>query len=140
MVKLCHHRKAEKDGRIVCQKIVQRDNEVTPNICRTCPAMAINCDHLRFTLQKITSTAILVRYGNGRTEIWNDEPPRIEFVRSACAVKVMPVESPRQCAGCGMRCPAMVEEVAPAQEEIERGRVPQPVQVIPFPARSVASR
>jgi len=133
MVKPCRYRKAEEDGRIVCQKIAQGDDEVTPNVCRTCPAMAINCDHLRFTLQKITPTAILVRYGNGRTEIWNDEPPRIEFLHSACAVEVMPIESPRQCAGCVLRCPAMAEEV-------EQERALQPAQVIPFPAREVASR
>ena len=141
MYRPCRYRTAAEDGRIICQKITQGNNEVAPNICRTCPAMAIHCDHLRFTLQKIIPSTILVRYGNGRTELWDDDPPRIEFVRGACAAKVMPIDDPRQCAGCALRCPTMIEEVTPAQEEaIEPQRVLQPAQVIPFPAREMASR
>jgi hypothetical protein len=139
MHKPCRYRQAEEDGRITCPKITQGDTQVSPNICRSCPAAAINCSHLRFTLRKFTPTTILVRYGNGRTEIWNDEPPRIEFLHAACAAKVLPIESPRQCAGCTLRCPAMAEEVIPAQE-VERGRVLQATQVIPFPAQNVATR
>lgn len=134
MFKPCCYRRAEEDGRIICEKIIQGDNEVSPNVCRTCPAMAINCGHLRFSLQKISPNTILVRYGNGRTEIWNDEPPRIEFVRGACATKVMPIEGPRQCVGCTLRCPTVVEQV-------ERQKVPQVApQIIPFPAREAVAQ
>jgi len=95
---LCQHRSVAADGRIVCAKITLGDNEVSPNLCRNCPAKTIACHHLRFSLQKSSPSAIVVRYVNGRTEVWNDKPPSVSFLRAACAAKVAPITSPRECA------------------------------------------
>jgi len=132
-MKPCKFRKAEDDGRIVCEKIVLGDNEVDPNICRTCPLTAINCSHLRFTLHRVESATIVVRYGNGRSEIWPGEPARVELAHGACAARVIPVEDPRSCTGCALRSPAVVPEQVVARP------APAP-RVIPFPARAAGAR
>jgi hypothetical protein len=93
-----------KEGRIVCAKIVEGENEVTPNTCRTCPFKAVNCAHLRFSLRQTSPSPLIVRY-NGRTEIWDDEPPQLLFQQAACAARVAPVDHPRVCAGCTLRQP-----------------------------------
>jgi hypothetical protein len=100
---LCQHRSVAADGRIVCAKITLGDNEVSPNLCRNCPAKTIACRHLRFSLQKLCPSAIVVRYAGGRTEVWNDEPASVSFVHAACAAKVAPITSPRECAACSLR-------------------------------------
>ncbi|MGD2207423.1 MAG: hypothetical protein PVH17_11665, partial [Anaerolineae bacterium] len=41
--RLCEHRTVSKEGRIVCRKIVEGEGEVSPNVCRACPARAVNC-------------------------------------------------------------------------------------------------
>ena len=108
----CEHRTVAKDGRIVCSKIVIGDNEVTPDVCRTCPMKAVNCAHLRFSLKQIAPSRLVVRY-NGREEVWNDDPPEVRFEQSACAARVMPIAHPRQCVGCALRQPVQaVVEVA----------------------------
>jgi hypothetical protein len=99
----CKHRRVAADGRIVCAKITSGDNEVSPNLCRNCPAETIACHHLRFSLQKSSPSAIVVRYANGRTEVWNDEPPSVSFLHAACAAKVAPISSPTECAACSLR-------------------------------------
>jgi hypothetical protein len=107
----CEHRTVSKDGRIVCAKILEGENEVTPNTCRTCPFKAVNCAHLRFSLRQTNPSPLIVRY-NGRTEIWNDEPPQLLFKQAACAAKVSPIDHPRLCAGCALRQP-LQETAAP---------------------------
>lgn len=101
---ICENRTVSKDGRIVCSKIVEGDNEVSPNVCRECPFRAIDCSHLRFTLRLEAASPLIVRY-NGRTEVWDDGPAGLGFERAACDVKVMPVYEPRSCAGCALRKP-----------------------------------
>ena len=136
--KVCTHRSVACDGRIVCSKITEGDNEVSPNICRDCPARQVGCDKLRFSLEKSSPSPIVVRYGNGHSEVWNDEPARISFLRAACAVKVVPISDPRQCAACALRAvsEAVVEEiplpraVRQAHQEVAGGG-----KVIAFPQR-----
>jgi len=134
----CAHRSVARDGRIVCDKIAEGDNEVSPNICRDCPARQVGCDKLRFSLEKSSPSPIVVRYGNGHSEVWNDEPSRITFLRAACVAKIAPISDPRQCAACALRT---VGE--PVLEEVPLPRVVRPThrqaarggKVIPFPQR-----
>lgn len=99
---ICSHRSVAADGRIVCDIIASGDCEVSANLCRDCPAKAIACEHLRFALQKMASSPITVRYATGRVEVLDDHPPRIAFLRAACAEKVTPINSPRECVGCAL--------------------------------------
>jgi hypothetical protein len=126
----CEHRKVSRDGRIICSKIALGDNQVSPNLCRDCPAKACDCGNLRFCLQKSSLSPVVVRWGNGNTEVWDDQPPAISFLHSACNVRTIPISSPGDCMGCVLR------EGALAQEEIHT--VPQEAvavaqdNVIPF--------
>ena len=130
---LCEHRSVAADGRIVCAKITLGDNEVSPNLCRNCPAKTIACHHLRFSLQKSSPSAIVVRFVNGRTEVWNDEPPSVSFLRAACAAKVAPITSSKECVACSQRLTTLPQPQA--REKVDRrkpggGKVvslPQPV-------------
>jgi hypothetical protein len=136
--RICAHRSVDRDGRIICKKIVEGDNEVSPNLCRDCPAKQVGCDKLRFSLEKSSASPIVVRYGNGHCEVWNDEPARVRFLRAACMTKVVPISDPRQCAACALRA---VRE--PVLEEIPLPQVVRPAhrevavggKVIPFPQR-----
>jgi hypothetical protein len=132
--KICQYRSVDRDGRIICKKIVEGDNEVSPNLCRDCPARQITCDKLRFSLQKLSASPIVVRYGNGHSEVWGDEPARITFLRAACMAKVVPISDPRQCAACALRT---VGE--PVLEEIPVPRVATGGKVIAFPQRVAAA-
>lgn len=132
-MKPCEYRTALEDGRIICEKITEGNPEVNPNICRHCPMTAINCQHLRFTLCKVGHKPILVRYGNGATEVWDDNPPGVELVRGACAEKVMPVTGARDCVGCRVRSPAH-EVPARERQPVESATVVASVgNVIQFP-------
>ncbi|CAG0947654.1 hypothetical protein ANRL1_04388 [Anaerolineae bacterium] len=102
-LKPCPYRQADNDGHILCDKIKSGDREVAPNICRACPVSAINCAHLRATLDHQARPPITVRYGNGKTEVWDDPAPTISLERAACAAKVVPIHSARDCAGCALR-------------------------------------
>ena len=130
---LCEHRNVAADGRIVCAKITLGDNEVSPNLCRNCPAETIACHHLRFSLQKSSPSAIVVRYASGRTEVWNDEPPSVSFLRAACAARVAPITSPRECAACSLHLATLPQPQArkkAARHKPREGKVvplPQPV-------------
>jgi hypothetical protein len=104
-LKLCPYRQVDDEGHILCDKIKTGDREVSPNICRACPVAAINCNHLRATLNHQARPPLTVRYGNGKTEIWDAVAPSISLQRAACAVKVTPIHSPRDCAGCPIRQP-----------------------------------
>jgi ABC-type Fe3+-hydroxamate transport system substrate-binding protein len=130
----CPYRSVGQDGRIVCKAISVGDNEVSPNLCRECPARMIGCDQLRFSLQKVASQPITVRYVTGRMEVLDDQPPRIAFLRAACAQKIAPVNSPAECAHCLYRCDsAAVPVVASATVTSGQGKV------IPFPRRVAAA-
>ncbi len=133
--KLCAHRSVTRDGRITCRKIVEGDNEVSPNICRDCPARQSGCDKLRFSLRKSSPSPIVVRYGNGHSEVWNDQPPEITFLRAACIAKIAPISDPRQCAACALR--------SAGEPVLEESRLPRKVarggKVIPFPQRVAAA-
>jgi hypothetical protein len=132
--KVCPYRSVARDGRIVCSKITEGDNEVSPNLCRECPARQINCDKLRFSLEKSSPSPIVVRYGNGHSEVWNDEPARITFHRAACAAKIAPISDPRQCAACALRTAG-----EPVLEEIPLPKLPRGGKVLPFPQRVAAA-
>lgn len=126
----CEHRKVSKDGRFICAQIVEGDNEVSPNICRDCPFKAVDCGHLRFSLRQTEPSRLVVRY-NGRTEVWDDDPPELHFERAACTAKVMPIYTPRSCAGCALRHPLQ----APAERPERRRKVAGAGRVVSFPSR-----
>jgi hypothetical protein len=127
---LCEHRSVAADGRIICAKITLGDNEVSPNLCRNCPAKTIACRHLCFSLQKSSPSAIVVRYAGGRTEVWNDEPPSVSFLHAACAAKVAPISSPKECAACSLRLTTLPQ---PQAREKVAQRKPRGGKVVPFP-------
>lgn len=130
----CLYRSVGQDGRIVCKAISVGDNEVSPNLCRECPVKMIGCDQLRFSLQKVASRPITVRYVTGRTEVLDDQPPRITFLRAACAKTVAPVSSPVECGRCVHRCETVAASVvAPAAGANAQGKV------IAFPRRVAAA-
>jgi len=99
----CQHRSVSEDGRVTCDKIIVGDDEVSPQVCANCPASASDCQHLRFCLEKIALTPITVRWASGRMEVWDDQPPRVSFLRAACALKATPVLSPADCLDCASR-------------------------------------
>jgi hypothetical protein len=126
---LCEHRTAAKDGRIICSKVTQGDNEVSPNLCRECPYRAVNCSYLRFSLRQTSPSPLIVRY-NGRTEIWDDGPNELSFEHAACAAKVIPIYGPRSCAGCALRKPVQ----APAQRQTQARKPAAIGKVVAFPS------
>ena len=135
----CEHRTVSKDGRIICGKIVEGDSSVSPDICRGCPVRAVNCCHLSFSLQQTSPSPLVVRF-NGRTEVWDDDPPEILFDQAACAARVIPIASPRSCAGCTLRQPAESTQVGIAEVPIQRKRRAEAMgKVVPFPRRRVAA-
>ena len=141
----CEHRSVAPDGRIVCRKIAWGENDVSPSLCRACPSQTVNCAHLRFSLRHSPPSSLLVRF-SGRTEVWTDDRPALEFQQAACALQVMPLHSPRSCASCAMRQPIRAAE-APARTaaETEPAARPRPAnaggtrptvtpgKVVPFP-------
>ncbi len=129
---LCEHRKVSNDGRIVCAKIVAGENRVTPNECRRCPFRRVNCAHLRFSLEQTSPNPIIVRF-NGRQEIWDNGPPELRFAQAACAVKVMPVEHPADCARCALRRPLSTPATA------QTPPVAEGAKIVPFPLRRAAA-
>lgn len=134
MNQVCPHRSVTDDGRVFCRKIVWGDSEVSPNVCRACPARLCNCAHLRFSLQKKENSPIVVRYGNGRTEVWDDDPPQVGFLHAACTLKVAPIASAKDCAGCNLRRAILpLSEVATGERKrASRGKI------IAFPQQPVA--
>lgn len=111
-LKPCPHRTVDSGGRILCGLIKTGDQEVSVNLCRACPVPQINCQHLRAAIQKRTSTPITVRYATGRVEVWDDEVPSVGFKQAACAVKTMPIHSPRDCSGCPLRLAYAIPQTA----------------------------
>ncbi len=159
-LKPCPYRLVDDVGQILCDKIKSGDREVSPNICRACPVAAINCAHLRATLDHQARPPITVRYGNGKTEVWEDPAPAIALERAACAAKVTPIHSPRDCAGCALRQalvvadaiqPAGIKPQLPDRRPARAPRVaprpisapitqPQPVAQVSQPAPAADAR
>jgi hypothetical protein len=129
----CEHRTVSKDGRIVCVKIIEGENRVSPDVCRACPFRAINCAHLCFSLRQTSPSPLLVRF-NGRTEIWDDDPPELRFEHAACAARVVPVEQFRTCVGCSLRQPVQAPVEQPARRRSARAGM-----VVPFPQREAVA-
>lgn len=127
-IQTCPHRSVAKDGRIICKMILSGDNEVSPNLCHDCPARAIACDQLRFSLQKMSSHPIIVRYATGRVEVLDDQPSRIAFLRAACQEKVMPVNTPLECTRCELHWERVAQPIA-RTTSVPAGKG----KVIPFP-------
>ncbi len=98
----CPHRSVSKDGRVVCAKIHQGDDSLSPNLCQRCPFRTIDCAHLRFSLRLSSPSPLVVRF-NGRTEIWDDDPPRLSFAQAACAALALPIEQCHGCSTCPLR-------------------------------------
>ncbi len=154
----CPYRQVDDEGHILCDKIKTGDREVSPNICRACPVAAINCAHLRATLDHHARPPLTVRYGNGKTEIWDDVAPSINLQTAACAAKVVPIHSPRDCAACPIRQPLVMADTlnvvapraaaevaaaatAPRQPVRRAPRVvPAPVAVVTQPAPAADAR
>jgi hypothetical protein len=131
----CEHRTVAKDGRIVCAKIARGDNEVSPDVCRTCPVSTVGCIHLRFSLRQTSPSPLIVRY-NGRTEIWDDDPSLLCFERAACAARVMAIESTRLCATCTLRQSEQIPAETPAHPLQRTGSLGR---VVPFAQPQVAA-
>jgi hypothetical protein len=129
----CPHCAVKEDGCITCQKIAGADTEVSPAICQHCPARACDCGFLRFTLSKIVLTPVTVRWADGRVEVWNSQPPRVLFLRSACALKKTPLASSLDCLGCAWRrSPVTMAPKPPADPQV---RLPVNDNVLPFVTR-----
>ncbi|MBI5304932.1 MAG: hypothetical protein HY868_22555 [Chloroflexi bacterium] len=135
-LKPCPYRQVDDEGHILCDKIKTGEREVTPNICRACPVAAINCAHLRGTLDHQARPPITVRWGNGKSTVLEDAAPTIALGRAACAAKVIPIHSPRDCAGCALRQP-LPEVIAPTRTTNER-RTRATAPVAPSPIAPAA--
>lgn len=143
-LKPCPFRHASEEGHILCDKIKTGEKQVSPNICRGCPISAINCSHLRAILDHSARLPITVRYGNGKTEVWDDVGgPAIKLERAACAAKVIPINSARECASCSLRQALITPEMI-ANNAVPKPSVPEPRPTIdrrksrPAPAQPVA--
>jgi len=134
----CPYRHVGDEGHIVCDKIKTGDREVTPNICRACPIAQINCGHLRATLDHQGHAPVVVRWGNGKTQVWDDQAPSISFRNAACAEKVIPIHSGKECAGCQLRQPLLavqaIARATPAERRPTVTRASRAVANQPAPA------
>lgn len=130
----CSHRKVDDGGRILCGLIKGSDREVSIELCRACPVPQINCQHLRAAMQKTISTPITVRFATGRVEVWDNEAPTIGFKQAACAVKAMPIHSPRDCTGCPLRMAQVLPQTA--TQVARRAKATDPVRLEPAQAPS----
>ena len=143
-LKPCPYRQVDDEGHILCDKIKTGDRAVSPNLCRVCPIAAIHCAHLRATLDHQAHPPLTVRYGNGKTELWDDRAPALNLHTAACAAKIVPIHSPRDCAACPIRqpliaaealnlAPRAVTEVAAANTAGRRPPLRRPPRVAPAP-------
>jgi hypothetical protein len=129
----CPHCAVKEDGCITCQKIAGADTEVSPAICQKGPARACDCAFLRFTLSKIILTPVTVHWADGRVEVWDSQPPRVSFLRSACALKKAPLASSLDCLGCAsQQSPATMTPTAPADPQVP---LPPKDNALPFVPR-----
>jgi hypothetical protein len=102
-LKPCLYRQVNDDGLILCGKIKTGDRAVTGDDCQACPIAQIDCSHLRATLLHAGHPPLLVRYGNGKMEVWDDPTPPLAFERAACAAQIQPLHSSHECTGCAQR-------------------------------------
>jgi hypothetical protein len=130
MLKYCQHRNVSEDGKVICQKIARGDQEVSLAICEACPAAQCNCGHLRFSLEKEGDTAVMIRYGNGRTELLEGGPSGVRLTKSACAAQLRPVDTRKDCVGCPLRSNGFVHDVIPP---VQIDVMPARAKIIPFP-------
>ena len=129
-LKPCPFRLVDSVGQILCDKIKIGERQVSAQICNACPVAAIDCAHLRATLEQQSRPAITVRWGNGKSEVWDTAAPTVALGRAACAAKVMPIHSPRDCAGCALREPlARENKIVPAPTSARRASQPAPPPV-----------
>ncbi len=134
-LKPCPYRHADDDGLILCNQIKTGDREVSPNLCRVCPIANINCAHLRATLAHHVRPPITVRWGNGKTEVWDDLADNaLSLARAACAAKVTPIASARDCAGCALRVPLVTAAPPTAAQPIAAPRLHATPSAPPAPA------
>ncbi len=99
----CLYRRVNDDGLVLCGKIKTGDRAVTGGDCQACPIVQIDCSHLRATLLHSGHPPLLVRYGNGKMEVWDDPTPPLTFERAACAVRIQSLASSHECAACAER-------------------------------------
>ena len=102
MLRPCQYRKVTNDGQLACAKISGPNREVSAEICQACPVAAIDCQHLRVSLQKEEGGSITVRFGNGRSEVWAAEPTHVYMRRAACAALCVQISGPQMCIGCAV--------------------------------------
>ena len=126
----CPHRSVSIEGRIKCDKIEAGGNEVHSALCHQCPARRCDCQHLCFALEKIVLTPITVRWATGLVEVWDDQPPRVSFLRSACALKKTTIASHVECLACSLRQAWAAE--TPDQRAVHQIRAPLADNVLPF--------
>src|SRR5512137_163044 len=113
MLKYCQNRGVSEDGKVTCKKIVRGDAEVSLAICESCPAACANCGHLRFSLEKEGESSIVIRYGNGRTEVLEGGPGGVRLTKSACAAQMRSVDTHTDCPSCPLRSNGFVHDVIP---------------------------
>lgn len=130
MLKYCQNRGVSEDGKVTCKKIIRGDAEVSLSICETCPAASANCGHLRFSLEKEGDSSIVIRYGNGRSEVLEGGPGGVRFTKCACSAQMRTVDTHKDCAGCAMRSEGFVHDAIPPAHVDTR---PMRAKVIPFP-------
>ena len=131
MLKPCQFRNVSDNGVMLCAKIARGSREVSPEICQACPVAAIDCRQLRFSLEKEEGGSLTVRYGNGRTEVWDGEAPHVEMQRAACSLLLLPLKGTHTCQSCSLRQPAVGEpQVARVDTRVAAASkvVPQPRQ------------
>jgi len=137
MLTYCQYRAVSDEGRVSGRKIMRGDNEVTLTMCEACPAAQCNCGHLRFSLEKEGESSIVIRYGNGKTDMLDSGPSAIRFVKAACAAQLRPVDTRTDCASCPLRSDGFVHSVLPSPRV---DVAPARAKVIPFRVASAARR
>jgi hypothetical protein len=130
MLKYCQHRGVSEEGKVTCKKIARGDNEVSLTICEACPAASCNCGHLRFSLEKESDSAVVIRYGNGKTEVLEAGPSGVRLTKSACAAQLRPVDTRSDCVGCPLRGNGFVHDVLPP---VQVDRAPARAKIVAFP-------
>jgi hypothetical protein len=130
MLRYCQHRGVSDEGKVTCKKIARGDNEVLLSICEACPAASCNCGHLRFSLEKENDSAVVIRYGNGKTEVLEAAPSGVRFTKSACAAQLRPVDTRTDCVGCPLRSNGFVHDVVPA---VQVESSPLRAKIVAFP-------
>lgn len=112
-LKPCPYRLVDNEGRILCNQIKSGDRQISPGTCQVCPVAQIDCTHLRAALNQQSRVPLIVRWGNGKSEIWGDPTPPLILERAACSVLKTPILSPRDCVGCILRQALITPDATP---------------------------